>query len=260
MRVLLAIALLSFAFGGSRARPIFRSAIPTASSIRANAARWCGSTTINPASSCAPIGARPGTITIISLHRNPAAHRPLRKSVGAEPSVEAGAKAIAAPGPTTGHSSIRRCLLAGARKSGLARNSARRQPAEFPLRRPASVACARPSQSSHALNTRESIIMINRPRILALLAIAAAALLPAAAQAHWTTRAAASGRRSTVFITRHYHHRYADERYVAVELAPNVFAIPYRLRAFPYCAAPRRRSGASKAMSTARSAFASRRS
>jgi hypothetical protein len=78
--------------------------------------------------------------------------------------------------------------------------------------------------------------MIARPRILALLAIAAAALLPAAAQAHWVHPCGCEPAPLYPYFHhyRHYHHRYADERYVAVELAPNTFAIPYRLRAYPY--------------------------
>ena len=78
--------------------------------------------------------------------------------------------------------------------------------------------------------------MTNRPCILALL-VAAAALLPAAAQAHWNNRCGCQ--RAPLYRYHHAydHHRYyvARERdYAAVQLAPDVFAIPYRLRHYPY--------------------------
>ena len=76
--------------------------------------------------------------------------------------------------------------------------------------------------------------MIDRPRKLALLAVIAAGLLPAAAaHAHWNCRPCAPTAPLYPYHHRHYH-RYLEARPLAVELAPNVFAIPYRLRAFPY--------------------------
>jgi hypothetical protein len=77
--------------------------------------------------------------------------------------------------------------------------------------------------------------MIKRPRILAVIAIAAA-LSPAAAQAHWDSRCGCQ--RAAL----HHHHAYDHRRhdvprggdYAAVQLAPDVFAIPYRLRHYPY--------------------------
>ena len=78
--------------------------------------------------------------------------------------------------------------------------------------------------------------MTNRPRILALLVVAAA-LLPAAAQAHWNNQCGCQ--RAPLYRYHHayYHHRYYVPRerdYAAVQLAPDVFAIPYRLRRYPY--------------------------
>jgi len=71
--------------------------------------------------------------------------------------------------------------------------------------------------------------MIHRPRILALL-VAAAALLPAAAQAHWVDPC---GCRPHHYWHRHYHGpRLPFSR--AVELTQYVFAVPYRLRNYPY--------------------------
>ena len=77
--------------------------------------------------------------------------------------------------------------------------------------------------------------MSKRTRLLALIA-AAAVLLPAAAQAHWNSWCGCWGA--------HYRYHYSHYRgwyYVprersslAVELAPNVFAVPYRLRHYPY--------------------------
>ena len=72
--------------------------------------------------------------------------------------------------------------------------------------------------------------MINRPPILALF-IAAAVLLPAAAQAHWNNWCGCQG------APLYPHHRYYaphERNSAAVQLAPNVFAIPYRLRNYPY--------------------------
>lgn len=77
--------------------------------------------------------------------------------------------------------------------------------------------------------------MIARPRTLALI-VAAAALLPAAAQAHRVDPC----RCERALHYRYYHshyYRHAVPRqrpYAAVELAPNTFAIPYRLRNYPY--------------------------
>jgi len=73
--------------------------------------------------------------------------------------------------------------------------------------------------------------MINRTRIFAI-AAAVAALLPAAAQAYWDHPCGCQRA-----FHRYHHARYYVPRepdYVAVELAPNVFAIPYRLRHYPY--------------------------
>jgi hypothetical protein len=76
--------------------------------------------------------------------------------------------------------------------------------------------------------------MINRPRKLALLAIVAAGLMPAAAaHAHWNCRSCAGPAPLYPYHHRHYY-RYVEAHPLAVQLAPNVFAIPYRLRAFPY--------------------------
>jgi len=73
--------------------------------------------------------------------------------------------------------------------------------------------------------------MINRTRIFAF-AAAVAALLPAAAQAYWDHPCGCQRA-----FQRYHHARYyvpREPEYVAVELAPNVFAIPYRLRHYPY--------------------------
>jgi len=73
--------------------------------------------------------------------------------------------------------------------------------------------------------------MIKHTRILSLIA-AAAALLPVAAQAHWNSWCGCQQ-----VHHRYYHYRYVVPREhadVAVELAPNVFAIPYHLRHYPY--------------------------
>jgi hypothetical protein len=71
-------------------------------------------------------------------------------------------------------------------------------------------------------------IMINRSRKLALLAVVAAGMVPAAAQAHCCR----SSNAEPPPFHRHYvaHHEPAYD----VELAPNLFAVPYRLRRFPY--------------------------
>jgi hypothetical protein len=74
-------------------------------------------------------------------------------------------------------------------------------------------------------------IMINRSRKLALLAaVAVAGMVPAAAQAHCCR---SSNAEPPAF---HHHHHYVayHERAYDVELAPNLFAVPYRLRHFPY--------------------------
>lgn len=71
--------------------------------------------------------------------------------------------------------------------------------------------------------------MINRSRKLALLAaVVAAGMVPAAAQAHCCR----SSNAEPPPFHRHYvaHHEPAYD----VELAPNLFAVPYRLRHFPY--------------------------
>lgn len=69
--------------------------------------------------------------------------------------------------------------------------------------------------------------MIDRPRKLVLLAVIAVGMLPTAtAQAHCC-------RSSYDVSAPSYHYAVPDEHY-AVELATNVYAAPYRLRAFPY--------------------------
>ena len=70
--------------------------------------------------------------------------------------------------------------------------------------------------------------MINRSRKLALLAVVATGMVPAAAQAHCCR----SSNAEPPPFHRHYvaHHEPAYD----VELAPNLFAVPYRLRHFPY--------------------------
>jgi len=71
-------------------------------------------------------------------------------------------------------------------------------------------------------------IMIDRPRNLVLLAIVAAGMLPvAAAQAHWDGLPYAEPAPL-------YPYAVQGEQPFAVELAPNIHAIPYRLRAYPY--------------------------
>ena len=82
-------------------------------------------------------------------------------------------------------------------------------------------------------------IMIGRPSKLVLLAIAAAALLPAAAQAHWFDPCRCARPPLYPYYYSHYdryhHDRYAVRRpHLAVQLAPNVFAIPYHLPRYPY--------------------------
>lgn len=77
--------------------------------------------------------------------------------------------------------------------------------------------------------------MSNRLRPFAF--VLAAALLPAAAQAH---QYGPCGCRPAPVYRHHqayYHYRHHVPRgrgYLAVELAPNVFAAPYRLRHYPY--------------------------
>ena len=70
--------------------------------------------------------------------------------------------------------------------------------------------------------------MINRSRKLALLAVVATGMVPAAAEAHCCR----SSNAEPPPFHRHYvaHHEPAYD----VELAPNLFAVPYRLRHFPY--------------------------
>jgi hypothetical protein len=71
-------------------------------------------------------------------------------------------------------------------------------------------------------------IMIDRPRKLVLLAALAAGMLPAAAaQAHCC-------RSSYAEPAPLYPYAVPEEQPYAVELAPNIYAIPYRLRAYPY--------------------------
>jgi hypothetical protein len=71
-------------------------------------------------------------------------------------------------------------------------------------------------------------IMIDRPRKLVLLAVLAAGMLPAAAaQAHCC-------RSSYAEPAPLYPYAVPEEQPYAVELAPNIYAIPYRLRAYPY--------------------------
>ena len=70
--------------------------------------------------------------------------------------------------------------------------------------------------------------MIDRPRKLVLLAVLAAGMLPAAAaQAHCC-------RSSYAEPAPLYPYAVPEEQPYAVELAPNIYAIPYRLRAYPY--------------------------
>jgi hypothetical protein len=71
-------------------------------------------------------------------------------------------------------------------------------------------------------------IMIDRPRKLVLLAVLAAGMQPAAAaQAHCC-------RSSYAEPAPLYPYAVPEEQPYAVELAPNIYAIPYRLRAYPY--------------------------
>ena len=71
-------------------------------------------------------------------------------------------------------------------------------------------------------------IMIDRPRNLVLLAALAAGMLPAAAaNAHCC-------RSSYAEPAPLYPYAVPEEQPYAVELAPNIYAIPYRLRAYPY--------------------------
>jgi hypothetical protein len=71
-------------------------------------------------------------------------------------------------------------------------------------------------------------IMIDRPRKFVLLAAIAAGLLPAAtAHAGWHGWSYAEPAPL-------YHYGVQEERPYAVELAPNIYAVPYRLRAYPY--------------------------
>ena len=70
--------------------------------------------------------------------------------------------------------------------------------------------------------------MIDRQRKLVLLAVLAAGMLPAAAaQAHCC-------RSSYAEPAPLYPYAVPEEQPYAVELAPNIYAIPYRLRAYPY--------------------------
>lgn len=70
--------------------------------------------------------------------------------------------------------------------------------------------------------------MINRPRKLVLLAVIAAGMLPAAAAHAHCCRA------SYAEPAPLYPYAVQEEQSSAVELAPNVYATPYRLRAYPY--------------------------
>ncbi len=70
--------------------------------------------------------------------------------------------------------------------------------------------------------------MINRPRKLVLLAVIAAGMLPAAAAHAHCCRA------SYVEPAPLYPYAVPKEQSSAVELAPNVYATTYRLRAYPY--------------------------
>jgi hypothetical protein len=71
-------------------------------------------------------------------------------------------------------------------------------------------------------------ITIDRPRKFVLLAIVAAGMLPAAAaHAHWD-------RWSHAEPAPLYPYAVPEEGPFAVELAPNIYAIPYPLAAFPY--------------------------
>jgi hypothetical protein len=71
-------------------------------------------------------------------------------------------------------------------------------------------------------------IMIDRPRKLVLLAVIAAGMLPAAAaNAHCC-------RSSYAEPAPLYPYAVPEEQFYAVELAPNVYAVPYATRAYPY--------------------------
>ena len=71
-------------------------------------------------------------------------------------------------------------------------------------------------------------IMINRPRKRILLAVIAAGMLSGAtAHAGWDGLSYAEPEPL-------YPYAVPEEQPYAVELAPNIYAIPYRLRAFPY--------------------------
>ncbi len=79
--------------------------------------------------------------------------------------------------------------------------------------------------------------MIDRSRKLLLLAVIGAGMLPAAAQASWLDPCGCQRASHYRYHHLHYHHRYVlprERSYVAVELAPNVLAIPYRLPRYPY--------------------------
>jgi hypothetical protein len=71
-------------------------------------------------------------------------------------------------------------------------------------------------------------IMIDRPHKLVLLAVIAAGMLPAAAaNAHCC-------RSSYAEPAPLYPYVVPEEQFYAVELAPNVYAVPYATRAYPY--------------------------
>ena len=71
-------------------------------------------------------------------------------------------------------------------------------------------------------------------RLLAL-SVYAAALLPAAAQAHWVGPCGCQHVHDYSWRYHHHHHYWLHERTShAVELTENVFAVPYRLRHYPY--------------------------
>jgi hypothetical protein len=71
-------------------------------------------------------------------------------------------------------------------------------------------------------------IMIDRPRKFVLLAVIAAGMLPVAtAHAGWDGLSYAQ----PVPL---YPYAVQEEQPYAVELAPDIYAVPYRLRAYPY--------------------------
>ena len=70
-------------------------------------------------------------------------------------------------------------------------------------------------------------------RLLAL-AVAAAAMLPAAAQAHWVGPCGCQRVHNSYGHYHHGHHWLHERTSLAVELTENVFAVPYRLRHYPY--------------------------